>query len=307
MPDVAGVPENVSGEEAVDVDASLAGDTQDDAHGDDVQSDDVQGDDVQGDDVQSDDDTQVVDDVQIGDVSDLIAAVPLARAALAEITPESTIGEPLGHVVEAAGVVSLLFASTLAGYPGWHWTVTVGRADDDAQPTVLEAELMPGDDALLAPDWVPWSERLAEYQAAQEALAAEAEEAGAEGDDDVVDSDDEDEDDEDDYGDEDEDDEDDYGDEDDDESADSDDDHDIHDLHGDDDLDGVDIDSVDVAYDEDTDVDSELDLASEEAAALADEEGTDEIADPAGDDVSADADDSAAASDARDAEVGEAE
>ncbi|MCI0156299.1 DUF3027 domain-containing protein [Leifsonia shinshuensis] len=234
-----------------------------------------------------DDVAQGLDDTRIGDVSDLVAAVPLARAALAEITPESTIGEPLGHVVEADGVVSLLFVSTLAGYPGWHWTVTVGRADDDAQPTVLEAELMPGDDALLAPDWVPWSERLAEYQAAQEALAAEAEEAGAEGDDDDrVDSDD---DDEDDYDDEDE------------ESAesddDSDDDHDIHDLHGDDDLDGVDIDSVDVAYDEDTDVDSELDLASEEAAALADDE-TDEPDET---------DESAAAPDARDAEVGEAE
>ena len=221
-----------------------------------------------------------------GDVSDLVASVPLARAALTEITPESTIGEPLGHVVEGEGVVSLHFASSLAGYPGWHWTVTVGRADDDAQPTVLEAELMPGEDALLAPDWVPWSERLAEYQAAQEALAAEAEEAGAEGDeedDDADDSDDEGID----------------GDYDDDESDDedeSDDDHDIHDLHGDDDLDGVDIDSVDVAYDEHTDVDAELDLASEEAAALADDEDADQSDD-----------DSAAAAGPGDAEVGEAE
>lgn len=300
MPDVAGVPEDVSGEEAVDVDASLAGDTHGDVHGDDVQSDDAKSDDARGDDAPA-------ADAPIGDVSDLIAAVPLARAALAEITPESTIGEPLGHVVEAGGAVSLLFASNLAGYPGWHWTVTVGRADDDAQPTVLEAELMPGDDALLAPDWVPWSERLAEYQAAQEALAAEAEEAGAEGDADEDGGDSDDEDDEDDYDDE---------DEDEDESADSDDDHDIHDLHGDDDLDGVDIDSVDVAYDEDTDVDSELDLASEEAAALSDEEDAEEIADPAdeevsdeevSDEVGADADDSAVAPSARDAEVGEAE
>lgn len=212
------------------------------------------------------------------DIDDLLAAVPLARAALAEITPEATIGEPIGHVVEADGVVSLLFASSLAGYPGWHWTVTVGRADEDAQPTVLEAELMPGDAALLAPDWVPWSERLAEYQAAQEALAAEGEETGAESDDLDDESDD-------DY------------DEDDDESADADDDRDIHDLHGDDDLDGVDIDSVDLAYDDDTDVDADLDLASEEAAALADDDAADE----------AEAESSAAAPGAGDAEVGEAE
>ena len=109
MPDVAGVPEDVSGEEAVDVDASLAGDTHGDVHGDDVQSDDAKSDDARGDDAPA-------ADAPIGDVSDLIAAVPLARAALAEITPESTIGEPLGHVVEAGGAVSLLFASNLAGY-----------------------------------------------------------------------------------------------------------------------------------------------------------------------------------------------
>ena len=53
---------------------------------------------------------------------ELVAAVPLARQALAEITPERTIGEPLGHVVEAPGVVSLLFASLLPGYPDWRWT-----------------------------------------------------------------------------------------------------------------------------------------------------------------------------------------
>ena len=38
---------------------------------------------------------------------------------------------------------------------------------------MLEVELMPGDGALIAPDWLPWAERLAEYQAAQAALAAE--------------------------------------------------------------------------------------------------------------------------------------
>jgi len=116
---------------------------------------------------------------------ELLAAVPLALQALREITPENTIGEPLGHVVEAPGVVSLLFASRLSGYPDWHWTVTVGRASDDDEPTVLEAELMPGDGSLLAPDWVPWSERLAEYQAAQEANAGA--EAESEDDDDDVD------------------------------------------------------------------------------------------------------------------------
>lgn len=106
----------------------------------------------------------------------LIAAHDLALAALREITPDATIGAPAGYTVEADGVVSLRFATTLAGYPGWFWTVSVARVEDD-DPTVLEAELLPGDGALLAPDWVPWAVRLAEYQAQQ--AAAEAERAAA--------------------------------------------------------------------------------------------------------------------------------
>jgi hypothetical protein len=42
------------------------------------------------------------------------------------------------------------------------------------EPTVLEAELLPGEGALLAPDWVPWSERLEDYKEAQAAAAAAA-------------------------------------------------------------------------------------------------------------------------------------
>lgn len=106
----------------------------------------------------------------------LIEAHDLALAALREITPDAAIGAPAGYTVEDGGVVSLRFATTLSGYPGWFWTVSVARLDD-AEPTVLEAELLPGDGALLAPDWVPWAVRLAEYQAAQ--AEAEAERAAA--------------------------------------------------------------------------------------------------------------------------------
>ena len=85
------------------------------------------------------------------------------------------------HVVDDEHVLTLLFASDLAGYPGWRWSVTLARVEG-AEPTVLETELMPGDAALLAPEWVPWSVRLAEYRAAQEAAAAAAAEAGGEAD-----------------------------------------------------------------------------------------------------------------------------
>ena len=96
----------------------------------------------------------------------------LALAALAEITPVATVGEPAESTVHDDGVLTLRFENRLSGYPGWFWTVSLAQVDDSA-PTVLEVELIPGDGALIAPDWLPWAERLAEYQAAQAALAAE--------------------------------------------------------------------------------------------------------------------------------------
>ena len=90
----------------------------------------------------------------------LLAAVDQARAALAEITPAESIGESIGHVVEGEHVLSLLFASTLSGYPDWHWTATLARASDHDEPTVLEVALLPGDDSILSPAWVPWADRV---------------------------------------------------------------------------------------------------------------------------------------------------
>lgn len=149
----------------------------------------------------------------------------LARAALREITPASTVGDYIETVDEGDGVVSLLFASAQPGYPDWRWTVSVARVEGE-EPTVLEAELMPAEGALLAPDWVPWSERLADYKAAQEA-AAESEDDESEDDDDEPDEDD-----------------------DDDLGSDT--------LHGGD-LDGVDIDSHDEESDDDDLLDDEDD------------------------------------------------
>ncbi len=98
-----------------------------------------------------------------------------ARAALAEITPTGTVGELLEQVVEDDGVVTLRFAATMAGYPGWRWTVSLAELPGEA-PSVLETELMPGEGALIAPDWVPWADRLEDWRAAQLATAESVEE-----------------------------------------------------------------------------------------------------------------------------------
>ncbi|MCS6552394.1 DUF3027 domain-containing protein [Curtobacterium flaccumfaciens pv. flaccumfaciens] len=177
----------------------------------------------------------------------------LAREALLEVTPESTVGAPVGTVDEGDGVVSVLFANRLPGYPGWRWTVSVAKVGDD-EPTVLEVELMPGDGSLVAPEWVPWSERLAEYRAAQEHEGEDAAEEDSD-DEDYDDESDEDDDEDDDESDDDEDsdEDDDYDDsdddEDDDESDDDDDDEfdadeDDLDESDDDDIEGVDVDAL---------------------------------------------------------------
>lgn len=114
----------------------------------------------------------------------------LARQALLDVTTADTIGDPAGSVTEADGVVTVYFATTMAGYPGWRWTVSLVRVDG-AEPSVLETELTPGDGALLSPDWVPWADRLADYKEAQAAGLV------AEGPDDELDDDDDDEDDDD--------------------------------------------------------------------------------------------------------------
>ncbi|MGO2746409.1 DUF3027 domain-containing protein [Microbacterium sp.] len=182
----------------------------------------------------------------------LIGAHDLALAALQEITPASTIGPAAGYLVEDDGSVSLRFENRLPGYPGWYWTVTVARVED-AGPTVLELELLPNEGALLAPEWVPWAERLAEYRAHQAELAEQAAAAAAESADSESDESGDSDDDESDASDDADDDEDDDEDDDDEESED--DDFDDEDSSGSrvlhaGDLDGVDIDELDDSAEE---------------------------------------------------------
>ena len=165
-----------------------------------------------------------------------------ARGALLAITPADTVGAYFDRVDEGDGAVSLLFDSAMPGYPDWKWTVSIATIDGET-PTVLEAELMPGEGALLSPDWVPWSDRLADYKAAQDAVEGSNEGSNDESDDD-----------DDDYSDDDGESDDDDDDDDDDDESDDDDDDDDDVLHSGD-LDGVDIDSLDDSDDDDSDDD----------------------------------------------------
>ncbi|MER7820640.1 DUF3027 domain-containing protein [Streptomyces sp. NPDC096153] len=87
-------------------------------------------------------------------------AVDLARTAADEAAAPGVVGEHVSLVSEGDRVVTHFFECREAGYRGWRWAVTVARASRAKNVTVDEAVLLPGPDALLAPEWVPWSERL---------------------------------------------------------------------------------------------------------------------------------------------------
>lgn len=119
-----------------------------------------------------------------------------ARKAALESAPANTLGQFIELIEEEPSVYTFLFETKQKGYVGWRWSVTVFEGADG--PTVSEVLLMPGEDSLVAPNWIPWSERLADWKALQAELerqAAEEAELAAEGAEDEDASDDEDDDD----------------------------------------------------------------------------------------------------------------
>jgi hypothetical protein len=89
-------------------------------------------------------------------------AVNLARGALTGeggVSPD-IVGGHLGAEALADRIVTHLFECLDPAYRGWRWAVTVARAPRSKTVTVDESVLLPGPDALLAPPWIPWQDRL---------------------------------------------------------------------------------------------------------------------------------------------------
>jgi hypothetical protein len=84
------------------------------------------------------------------------AAVDLAREAILD----GHVAEHQGVVAEGERLVTHFFGCTMPGYRGWRWAVTLTRVARSKHVTVCETVLLPGDEAVLAPPWVPWQERL---------------------------------------------------------------------------------------------------------------------------------------------------
>ena len=109
----------------------------------------------------------------------LAAAVETARTAIEGITAAGTIGSHLAAKSEGDRLVTHLFESKLPGYVGWQWFAVLTRNSRSKVVTVSELGLLPSEDSILAPEWVPWAERVRpedEQQQDEEAL----QEAGGE-------------------------------------------------------------------------------------------------------------------------------
>ncbi len=90
----------------------------------------------------------------------LIGAHELARdAVVSEVGPDA-VGEYLGATMDADRIATHLFVCANPAYLGWNWAVVLVRAARAKSATVNDVVLLPGDTALVAPEWVPWSERV---------------------------------------------------------------------------------------------------------------------------------------------------
>lgn len=96
------------------------------------------------------------EDVTVISTTDPVEA---ARAVLVEEIDPADVGEHLSAVTEAEHVTTHLFACTRRGYVGWHWSVTLVALPGEAT-TVDEVVLIPGREAIIAPPWVPYRERI---------------------------------------------------------------------------------------------------------------------------------------------------
>ncbi|MGL6235032.1 MAG: DUF3027 domain-containing protein [Segniliparus sp.] len=70
------------------------------------------------------------------------------------------VGAHLGSAREGSASVTHFFESLLPGYRGWRWSAVVAGCPDQDKITVSEVALLPGPDALVAPEWVPWERRV---------------------------------------------------------------------------------------------------------------------------------------------------
>ncbi|MCX6499266.1 MAG: DUF3027 domain-containing protein [Arthrobacter sp.] len=104
----------------------------------------------------------------------LAASVDVARTGVEGIAPAEQVGRHLGAKSEGDRLVTHLFESLLPGYGGWQWYAVLTRNSRSKTVTVDELGLLPSEDSILAPEWVPWAERVRPEDADQDDAGTDA-------------------------------------------------------------------------------------------------------------------------------------
>ncbi len=76
------------------------------------------------------------------------------------IADERQIGAHLGVRSEGERVATHLFECRMPGYVGWQWFAVLTRVSRSKTVTVDEVGLLPSENSVLAPEWVPWADRV---------------------------------------------------------------------------------------------------------------------------------------------------
>ena len=89
-------------------------------------------------------------------------ATELVRAALLlEAEKSEHVGDYISvEFDDEDRVATYLFEANLPGYKGWRWCATVAKVDEESEATICDLVVLPGPDALLAPDWIPYIDRI---------------------------------------------------------------------------------------------------------------------------------------------------
>ena len=94
-------------------------------------------------------------------MTDKFNALEIARsAAIEDSRDRKFVGELVSIDQEDDRIATYLFESSLPGYSGWRWAVTIIRVDEDSPATIADVVLLPGADSLVAPEWVPYKDRI---------------------------------------------------------------------------------------------------------------------------------------------------
>lgn len=73
---------------------------------------------------------------------------------------DDAVGDFVTAIDLGDNVTDYRFQCTMRGYEGWQWSVTLYHDEEAERWTINESTLVPTEDSLLPPVWIPWKDRL---------------------------------------------------------------------------------------------------------------------------------------------------